>query len=340
MEDRSYSFSTDYKLCIKTWDERIAELTQKSPASALGRKYYEVFPRIFVDDDDGLSLSLKTNKDVFLKEYCFQCFRGHIKADVLIRSSIAEDMQSTAVEVTISPLSRCPIEKKLQEAQPFIDIGKTASRLAHGVRNPLNAIKGAVVYLRGKYATERTLIEFAKIMEEEISRLDNFISKFLSRSMEDTETTSVDINTLLKKVNVFTALQAHAADIKTLYEYGDIPEIRVSAFQLEQAILNVINNSIEAMCAGGQLAVRTRLEKHFNTDFIVIEISDTGSGISGPKTNGREPAAVEDGRGFGLFITSEVVKSYGGHLEIKSEKDKGTDVRLYLPIATSPVREV
>jgi two-component system, NtrC family, nitrogen regulation sensor histidine kinase GlnL len=340
VKELSYSFSTDNKLCIKTWDERIAELTQKSPASALGRKYYEVFPRIFVDDDDGLSLSLKTNKDLFLKGYHFQCFRGHIKADVLISSSKADDRNSAAVEVTISPLFRCPIEKKLQEAQPFIDIGKTASGLAHGVRNPLNAIKGAVVYLRGKYATEPTLVEFAKIMEEEISRLDNFISKFLSRSLEDTETASVNINTLLKKINVFTALQAHTAHIKTLYEYGDIPEIRVSAFQLEQAILNVMNNSMEAMCAGGQLAVRTGLEKHLNRDFIVIEISDTGTGISEPKADGRESAAGEDGRGFGLFIVREVLQSYGGHLEIRSERDKGTDVRLYLPVATSPVGEV
>jgi signal transduction histidine kinase len=144
----------------------------------------------------------------------------------------------------------------------------------------------------------------------------------------------------LKKINVFTALQAHAAHINTLYEYGDIPEIRASAFQLEQAILNVMNNAMEAMCSGGQLAVRTGVEKHFNRDFIVIEISDTGIGISEPKTNGRKSEALEDGRGFGLFIAREVLMSHGGHLEIKSEKDKGTDVRLYIPLATSLAREV
>jgi len=340
VKERSYGFSTDNKLRIITWGEEITELTQQSPASVLGRKYFDVFPRIFVDGEDGLSLSLKTKKDLLIKEYCFHCFRGQIKADVLISSSKADDRKSPVVQVIVSPLSRCPIEKKLLEAQPFIDIGKTASGLAHGVRNPLNAIKGAVVYLRGKYAAEPTLIEFAKIMEEEISRLDNFISKFLSRSIEDTETANVNINTVLKKISVFTALQAHTAHIKTLYEYGDIPEIRISAFQLEQAILNVMNNAMEAMCAGGQLSVRTGLEKLFDRDFIVIEISDTGSGIHESKKNDRKSVAGEGGRGFGLFIVREVLKSYGGHLEIKSERDKGTDVRLYLPIGESRGREI
>jgi two-component system, NtrC family, nitrogen regulation sensor histidine kinase GlnL len=340
VKKHSYSFSTDNKLRIKTWDWNIAELTQKSAASVKGMKYYEVFPRIFVDKVDGLQLCLKNRNELLLKEYCFPCHRGHFYADILIRALEGDDSKSALVEVTISPLSGCPIEKKLQEVQPFIDIGKTASRLAHGVRNPLNAIKGSVVYLKEKYATEPTLIEFAKIMEEEISRLDDFISKFLSRSIEDTGTASVNINTLLKKINVFTALQAHAANVEAIYEYGDIPEIRVNSFQIEQAILNVMNNSIEAMYAGGRLTVRTRLEKHLSRDFIVIGISDTGAGISERRTKAREIGAAEAGRGFGLFIAREVLKSYGGYLEIKSEKGKGTDVMLYLPIATKLVEDL
>ena len=150
MKKRSYGFSTDNKLCIKTWDKRIAELTQRSPASALGRKYYEVFPRIFVDDDDGLLLSLKTKKDLFLKEYCFQCFRGHIKADVLISSSRADDRKSTAVKVNISPLSRCPIEKKLQEAQPFIDIGKDSFGTRPWSQKSPQCNKGRCCLFKGK----------------------------------------------------------------------------------------------------------------------------------------------------------------------------------------------
>jgi two-component system nitrogen regulation sensor histidine kinase GlnL len=334
MVRQSYSFITDNDLRITGWNERVAELTRQTALSVLGRKYYEVVPRIFVDDDDALSLSLRTKKDLVLKEYSFHCIYGQVKADVFINSSTASDGKSTEAKVTISHLTDCPVTDKLRESQRFIDIGKTASWLAHGVRNPLNAIKGSVVYLRGKYSDEPTLIEFTKIMEEEISRLDKFISQFLSRSLSDIELSSLDINMLLKKIKAFTALQTYAANIEVMYEYGDCPAIRANAFQLEQAILNVINNSVEAMRSGGRLFVRTGVEKRADADFIVIEISDTGSGISASDKSRRKTAAVNSGRGFGLSITREALQYYGGHLEIRSEKNKGTATRLYLPVTT------
>jgi two-component system nitrogen regulation sensor histidine kinase GlnL len=58
------------------------------------------------------------------------------------------------VNVNVVFESACPMAEKFQDMQKLIDIGKTASTLAHGVRNPLNAIKGAVVYLRDRYSNE------------------------------------------------------------------------------------------------------------------------------------------------------------------------------------------
>ena len=326
---QSFRFTTDEELCIRGWDPQSAEFTQKSPESVLHTKYYEVLPRIFVDDEDALSLSLRTGKKISLDNCIFPCFYGHTKADIVISPHVS----SRTVEVSV--LSRadaaCPKAVTLRESKRFIDIGKTASGLAHGVRNPLNAIKGAVVYLREKYSQEPTLVEFTKIMEEEISRLDNFISKFLSCSLEKTETATVDVNTLLRKINTLTALQAHTCNIRVVYEYGDAPEVKASSFHLEQAILNVINNAIEAMQKGGTLAVKTVLERDRGNDYIVIRISDTGCGM---RVNQKVAESGQSGRGFGLFIAREMLQYYGGHLEIQSEKNKGTTVSLFLPVET------
>jgi signal transduction histidine kinase len=101
-------------------------------------------------------------------------------------------------------------------------------------------------------------------------------------------------------------------------------------FHLEQAILNVINNAIEAMKSQGTLTIRTCAEKRPEGQFIVIEVIDTGQGMEAANIEDRELDHTK-GRGFGLFIAHEMVKYYNGRLEIRGEKGKGTTVRFYLP---------
>jgi len=304
------------------------------PSSAvLGMKYYEVLPRILTDDRDALSVALADKTPLNLKEYSFNCLHDRVKADVRIDPVRVNNGRVEEVRVEISPYSVCSMARKLQNSQRLIDIGKIASTLAHGVRNPLNAIKGSVVYLREKYSNEQTLIEFTRIMEEEITRLDNFISKFLSTSISVAGLSESDVNALLKKIEIYTSLQTHANDISTNYEYGDIPLVAIDSFQLEQAVLNVINNAIEAMMdSGGHLTVRTRTQKVSGNDFVLIEVSDTGPGMADNGISGISPE--NKGRGFGLFITREILQYYGGFLEIKSLKDAGTAVRLYLRVSS------
>lgn len=297
----------------------------------LGRKYYEVLPRIFVDERDAISAVLDNKTVLDIKSYTFPCFFGQIRADITIKP-LTTAKRVTAAKVTMVPDATCSVGQHLQRSQQLIDIGKTASALAHGVRSPLNAIKGAVVYLSEKYAQEAAMTEFVTIMKEEIDRLDCFISKFLSTSLSNGECSLTDINALLKRIEIFTSLQAQADEVKTVYEYGKIQPTMINAFQIEQAILNVINNALEAMHSGGQLTVRTYQKIFSGSDFLVIEISDTGPGIAKSKIDSLAVLsdAERGGKGFGLFITREIVQYYGGHLEINSRKGVGTTIRLYL----------
>ncbi len=328
---KALSFETDNKLCIRSWDKEIATFTGKPASQIIGNKYYEIFPRIYWEDKDALAEVIAKKKVKSFKGYSFNCLYGGIKADIKISPLKSRNKQIDAVKVLISPHSTCTVARKLQQSQKLIDIGKIASTLAHGVRNPLNAIKGAVVYLREKYDAEEPLVEFTKIMEEEISRLENFISRFLSSSVSDTDVKETDINSLLKKIEIFTALQIYTRNIRSFYEFGNIPPITINSFHLEQAILNVINNAIVAMNSGGQLKINTSTEERGGRIFVVVAISDTGPGIQ-DNTLGEFPAdRRENGKGFGLFITYEILKHYGGHLEIDSKKDTGTTIKLFIP---------
>jgi two-component system nitrogen regulation sensor histidine kinase GlnL len=328
---KELSFYTDNKLCIRSWERRAEEFTGKSSSHMIGSKYYEILPRIFLDNKDALSEAIKKKKMISLKGYSFHCIYGNIKADIKIYPVKSNKRDVDGVKVTVHPCSACTVARKLNNSKKLIDIGKIASTLAHGVRNPLNAIKGAVVYLRDKYSNESTLIEFTKIMEDEILRLENFISRFLSSSISDTELSQTDINALLKKTEVYTSLQTYIGNIKSVYKFGRVPPIMVNSFHLEQAILNVINNSIQAMQRGGQLTVKTFTEKRDDASFAVIEISDTGPGIADKRIDGIAANNKNNGKGFGLYITYEILKYYHGRLEIESRKDQGTTARLYIP---------
>lgn len=326
---QSYGFCTDRNLRITSWDEIISHVTGIKSSEAIGKKYYEVFPRILSKDKDALSLCLEKRKKIELKNYSFQCPHSVMKADVKIEP-IKTSKDIKGLSVTIANMAPCTVSQKLKNSQRLIDIGKTASTLAHGVRNPLNAIKGAVVYLSERYSNEPALLEFSGIIQDEISKLDGFISKFLSASLSELDSTMVDINLILKKIEVFMSLQSSAGNIKTSYDYGAIPHVMINPSQMEQAILNVMNNAIEAMPAGGRLSVKTYPENLSGNDFAVIEISDTGPGIPKNKINDLW-GNCDKGRGFGLCITREILQHYNGNIEIKSAKGKGATLKLSLP---------
>jgi two-component system nitrogen regulation sensor histidine kinase GlnL len=328
---KQLAFHTDNRLCIRSWEKDIESFTGRTASQTLGHKYYEVIPRIWIDEKDAVSEAVRKKKVVTCKAYPLNCLFGCVKADITIVPQSAGSRKVDSVQVFITPHSTCAAEKKLNQSQKLIDIGKIASTLAHGVRNPLNAIKGAVVYLREKYRTEETLTEFTSIMEDEITRLENFISNFLSSSVSETEERETDINVLLKKIEVFTSLQIYTRGIQSRYEYGAVPPITINTFHLEQAILNTINNAIEAMKSGGRLCIKTFTEERLNRPYVVIAISDTGPGLTDKTLVEQSYEKKENGRGFGFSITYEILKHYGGHLEIDSKKNEGTTISLFIP---------
>lgn len=327
-----YRLVVDTDLRIKSWSRGLETVRGKNSQAVRGLLYHEVLPAITHNGLDAVLMVIQEGKALRLDGHSVDCFYGKVMSSVKIRPRRDRQRGIAGAEVEFELQPECTMYRKLCESQPFIDIGKIASTLAHGVRNPLNAIKGAVVYLREKYAHEQTLLEFTTMMEEEITRLDHFISKFLSSSLSETGVAQTDVNALLKKAEVFISLQAHASGIVCAFTYGQVPALTVDPFHVEQAVLNVINNALGAMKQGGRLDVASMREMRGGDEYVVIEVSDTGPGFSPEMLARDDIAGREKGHGFGLFITREVMRFYGGHVEIESEKGVRTTVRLCLPV--------
>lgn len=324
-----YSFNVDRRLRIISWDKNSSKIYTKSFSEVKDLPYYKLIPRIKIGSKDAVLDVIKLGSPRIISGYQSICFYGQPKVNIRINPLKDNKGKINGANIFVRQHSGCVAFDKLRESERFIDIGKIAATLAHGVRSPLNAIKGAVVYLREKYANEKQMTEFTAIIDEEISRLDNFIAKFLSTSIQDEGFLETDINSLLKKIELLVSLQIQSLKIDSIFKYGKTPPIMVNSFQIEQVILNIINNAIEAMPSGGTLFVNTKSEIESDKEYCVIEVRDTGCGIL--KSKEVIPLSEKKGKGLGLFISREILKSCDGHMEIKSKKGKGTTVKLYIP---------
>lgn len=325
-------FTVDNKLRILTWSKKLEKMAGKSSFEIHGMPYHEIFPRISSGNGvDAVSKVIEDNKPILLKGCKVLYPNGVVEKNIFIDPLKTRGGKIVGARVKVAPCETQRAPKRRQGPQ-FTDY-KIASTLAHGVRNPLNAIKGAVVYLKEKYAGDETLLEFTKIMEEEILRLDNFITKFLSSmTLSAAELSRANINSLLREVEILTSFQADARNIKTTYECGNLPLLVIDSFRLKHAVLNIVNNAIEAMHKGGHLCVKSGIERHDDRLYAVIEVSDTGPGMARIKGENLGQYRSTRGRGYGLTITREVIRSHGGYMEIKSRKGCGTTIRLYLPV--------
>lgn len=332
-------FSVDHESRLTSVNEALGK---SCPASLghLGRSpYSDVLPRIMLAEQDMVRQVLRDGQPLRLPRVDFPCFFGMIQAEVEIRPLLQEGAILGA-QVRIRKTGHCALAERLTQSEHLIDIGKVASSLAHGVRNPLNAIKGAVVYLQRRYAQESDLLEFTGIMQEEITRLDRFITDFLSASLDDGSShIPTDLNTLLQRAERFVALQARAAGVTLACDFQPLPLLPLNVFQVEQAILNLLNNALSALAPGGGILLSSQLAA--DGRYVSVKISDTGPGLPERELPcldfPQNERAQNQGRGFGLFLTREVMQHHGGTIEIQSSSQSGTQVTLSFPLPESEV---
>jgi two-component system nitrogen regulation sensor histidine kinase GlnL len=325
-------FDVDDSLTVRSWSSGMERFTHKSAKDVIGMNIAELHPQL----SEKIASVLKSGRRRRLRNFGSDCLKGNAFTSEISLTPLRNDMgHISGVHISLEELKgSCPIEQKLMESEKMVEIGKIASSLAHGVRNPLNAIKGAVVYLREKYGREPTLIEFCSIITEEIEKLDTFISDFLSASSRGISPASVNVNGIIESILVMIKPRAEIQKIKVRRHLTVLPLISADAFQIEQALFNLINNAMEAMAQGGRLSIKTSLKWERGREYVLVEISDTGGGIPESKINDIGHLGNDEGRmdrGFGIFLAREVIKSHNGKLLWESVPDRGTTFKIFLP---------
>jgi signal transduction histidine kinase len=245
--------------------------------------------------------------------------------------------------------------ERMKERDRLAALGEMAAGLAHEIRNPLGAIKGAAQYLDPSQLPPGDG-EILGIIVEEVNRLDGVVAQFLEYSRPfpgpgaAEKFAQVSLNDVLART--FKLLEATLpVNVRLQAELTpDLPPIAGDAEQLKQVFLNLAINAVQAMEDGGRLTVRTRrphqpLEMalseslpRYAADQVEVRFADTGAGIP---DEARDRIFIPfyttktKGTGLGLAITQRIVKGHGGTIEVQSRQGEGTEFILRFPTAAA-----
>jgi signal transduction histidine kinase len=225
--------------------------------------------------------------------------------------------------------SRRQLEQQLDLSSRLAAISRLTGGVAHEIKNPLNAMALHLEVLKGKLAGPQPEID---VIGREIKRLDTVVKTFLNFNRPvDLNYTSIDVNELVKQVLALVSVDANAKNIalKTVLHPGPL-WVQGDPDLLKQAILNVINNGMEAMANGGTLATGTVQDG----GDCQLTVSDAGPGIAiedQPRVFQLYFTTKQTGSGIGLATTFRVVQLHNGTIDFTSEPGKGTTFRLRFP---------
>ena len=226
--------------------------------------------------------------------------------------------------------------RRMNELGRLAAAGQTAAHFAHEVGTPLNLISGHVQLLKSDLERDpRDAESRIKTISAQIERIERIVRRMLDKTRFETELSPLDLNFVLRKLCDAMAPAFDKRDIRLVEHLaGSLPPMAGSSDRLQQLFLNLINNSLDAMPAGGEITIATALDnKGGKPQHICVDFTDTGIGMT-PEVMSHifDPLYTTkdrgQGTGLGLVIVSQIVSEHGGTIEVNSELGKGTRFRL------------
>jgi signal transduction histidine kinase len=216
-------------------------------------------------------------------------------------------------------------------------LAQLATGVAHEIRNPLTSIKMLIQVNRGKFAEEGLPTDDLELVEQEIRRMERSVNSLLDFARpEQGERSVFPIQDVIRKTVQLIDGRCVSQSVSLNIECDDQPiSIDGDASQIQQLLLNLSLNSLDAMPDGGNLTFRaTSVDGKLE-----LSVSDSGEGIRDDMLNKLfTPFSTSKptGVGLGLGICRRIAGAHGGTLTGANRVAGGAEFRLTLPIASEP----
>ncbi|MCR8632471.1 PAS domain-containing sensor histidine kinase [Paenibacillus radicis (ex Xue et al. 2023)] len=232
------------------------------------------------------------------------------------------------------------LEEHAKQSEKLALIGQISTGIAHEIKNPLAILSGASELLKDEIAAmpqDETVNELVNDIYRVVRRMNGIVNQFLSFSkMTSEQEETIRVEKLLDETLHLLRIKLRGANIETVKDYAAEQASFVGkSNKLMQVFLNLILNSIEAMPDGGTLSIRTSVSGGAGNGVLVVEVKDTGMGISEQTMEWMfNPyfTTKEKGSGLGLTIARDIMMEHGGSLQIQSKADEGTTMRCEFPL--------
>jgi PAS domain S-box-containing protein len=226
------------------------------------------------------------------------------------------------------------LEQQVLSSEKLASIGKLAAGVAHEINNPLGGILNCLYNLRKGSLSPQREREYLTSMEDGLRRVQKIVRQLLDFSQQhDPELSPTEVNPLIERVLMLTNYAFEGTGVGLRRELGDeLPSLMADRHMLEQVLMNLILNAVQAIKGNGVVTVRSGKDGTWCT----IEVEDTGCGIPPdvlPKifdpfftTKGQG-----EGTGLGLSVSLGIVERHGGAIVVKSQVGHGTTFIVKLP---------
>jgi len=266
----------------------------------------------------------------------FECEINNEKRFLLFsKSEFKDENENMNFVLVIKDLTEIKeLEKQVTRNQQLKAMGKLASGVAHEIRNPLNAIGTIVQQLNKDFEPAENSEEYhslAGLVYREVKRINATIQNFLRFSRpEPIHKQIFELKDLIKEIEQQYSLMLKEKSIEFIVEQNWNGNVNWDKNQIKQVLINLIQNSIEAIKKDGKLSI-----KIFNeNNLVTITFSDTGPGIS---ENDLERifdlyfTTKAEGTGIGLSIIQRIVSEHNGLITVESKEREGTSFIIKLP---------
>jgi two-component system, NtrC family, sensor histidine kinase HydH len=243
------------------------------------------------------------------------------------------------------------VYQQMKERDRLAVLGQMAAGLAHEIRNPLGAIKGAAQLLAEPGPESRDpdpqSREFIGIILEEVERLDRVVGSVLDLARANQgAVVPTDVNAVVRRTLQVLSSERSSQDLTVdVILEAALPRVAIDPEKLRQVLMNLYRNAAQAMKGRGKITVSTRVRLGRTTrsggpaqdePFVELTVADNGPGISQKVLeNIFLPffSTKEKGTGLGLAISQRIAQGAGGRIEVRSYEGKGSTFAVILPAA-------
>ncbi len=341
--------AVDDELRVVFWNAAAEVLVERSVRRAEGRLLKE----LFAADASlvrRLGETLATGESRSEAEGTIERFdHRQVPVSIVTAPLFDRDGRVEAAVAVVRDLSRIrQLEAEVRRGETLAAAGRMAVGLAHEIRNPLGAIRGAVQLLGRELGPHSALQEYTRVLLSEVDRVNRIIAMLLDLAKPaPIRPAPLNLHQLLERVALLGEETARARRVTIQRRYDpSLPPILGDEDRLVQVFHNLVGNAIEAMPGGGQLTLATRVS--LNTLFskvdlgggqrtmVEAQVMDEGGGIPA-EVRGQifDPffTTKEHGLGLGLSICHQILEQHRGAIQIDSTEGRGTVVTCFLPIA-------